>query len=230
MPPAYVTGQQVINTAATANPTTAALPSGTTVGNLLVAVSVNDSGTVNYLTGMSDSKGNTWAKARSYKPGSQDLEIWYAPITTGGTGHTVSFGFSLSGASNISWLVREYSGVDPATPFDVAGGDATGTSTSPLTASFSPAAAGSLVVVGLCHTTTTTTYTAGSGYSDAAGGGGGAVWVASEWRSTAASGAQTAGMTLGASRLWGVTAAVFKPVPVATYTGRPRPRPATLRM
>jgi hypothetical protein len=221
---ALVSGQEIVNGAATANPTTAAMPASVTVGNVLVAVTANDSGTANYLTSVTDSKGNGWTRKLTYAAG-RDVEIWTTPVTAGGTGLTVTFGFALTSASNLAWSIREYSGT--TTTVASSAGNATGTSTAVASAaSTGSASIGDLVIAGV-GLNGTSTVTAGSGYSNASVGGSAAAFVATEWKAATASGTQTAAMTLGTSVTWNATLLVLQ---AGAYTGRPRPTPAFIRM
>lgn len=100
------------------------------LGNFLVAVVEADVVAQNGIT-VTDNKGNPWSRAVSVSLASIfDLEIWYAPIQIGGSGHTVTGADNGGGVDSVI-IVEEWSNVNFTSPYDVSTGasDNTGTST-----------------------------------------------------------------------------------------------------
>lgn len=110
-------------TSAEVNALTAAavMPGPSFVGDVIVAAfKVGTLGTA-ALTGVTDTKGNTYSVASPLNAtGTRGIWIYYAPVTTAadaGT-NTVTVTFTVVAPGNLELLVAEYDGVDPIKPFD----------------------------------------------------------------------------------------------------------------
>lgn len=212
MAPAFVKG--VTGTSGSANPVSAAFSGSTTAGNTIVAVTVNDSGTAGYTTGVTDSKGNTYTRAIAsavFGSAGTAIDVWIAPNIAGGASHTLTFAFSLSAASNISWCAQEFSGV-ATNPLDLAKAIVTGSSTAPASGSTSGAStvADEMVIGVFGHEGASATRTAGSGFSNLQAGGATGLWAVMESKVVAATGIQAANFTLSASRPWAASVITLK--------------------
>lgn len=121
-------------------PTTGSLD--TTGATLLVAV-VTYTGTV---TGMSDSKGNTWTGLTAYANSGVTSRIYYVNSNTPtvGTGHT--FTYTASGGANVI-NVMAFSGT-AANPFDVENGNNSASAATIQPGSVTPSKDDNIVITG----------------------------------------------------------------------------------
>jgi hypothetical protein len=190
-----------------------AFTTSTTSGNFLVVAIGNDSGLTGTITSITDSKGNTYAKANDIAT-SVSLSVWYAANITGGSSHTITVNFNDSNTGNVSIVAQEFSGIMASGALDKTAA-ATGTSTSPSSgATATTTQANELVVASLVTAGTATTTTAGAGYSNL----GGPTTItdartAQASKIVAATGTQTATFTLAASRTWACIVTTFKVAP-----------------
>lgn len=183
----------------------------TTAGNLLVAGICFDSGTLNTVTAITDSKGNTWAKAVELDSVSL-ASLWYAAGIAGGSGHTLSIGYDDNSGGSISAVVQEFSGIVATSPLDRVV-SAQGTSTAPSSGATAATVQADELVVGLvgwAGAVTTASLLGGAGYSNLAQVALLNASAAMQSKVVAATGAQTAAMTLAASRSWAACCATFK--------------------
>lgn len=222
MPAAFV--QSLTGTSLSANPGSGTWGSALTVGNVIVLTIVNDSGTSNYITSVTSANA-TWTRVSSQVDGQgSDTEIWWGLVTASTTA-AFTIGYSLAGSTRIVWCAQEFSGLDTAAPFDKVSTVASGTSTTPLSGSTGTLAqADSLIVGHVAWVTGTSTLAAGSGYSGAITNGAAATsarFGGQEYKTVAATTAQTADFVLGTSRPWGCIASVWK----AAAAGGPSTRP-----
>lgn len=180
----------------------------TTSSNLLVAGISYDSGTLNTVTGITDSKGNTWLKAIELDAVVL-LSLWYCAGIVGGSGHTLTIAYNDAVGSAISCVLQEFTGI-ATSPLDRTV-SAQGTSNTPSSGATAATAQADELVVGLVGWGgATSTATLGSGYTNLAQVALTDASSAMESKIVAATGAQTAAMTLGASRDWAAICATFK--------------------
>lgn len=79
------------------------------------------------ITGVTDSKGNTWQIAGAPSTNGDKDEIWYCTPTSVGAGHSITITFSATGVFN-SCMARGFSGLAQSSVLDqVAGNTGTGT-------------------------------------------------------------------------------------------------------
>lgn len=181
----------------------------TTSTNLLVAGISYDSGTLNTITGITDSKGNTWLKAIELDAAAL-LSLWYCAGITGGSGHTLTIAYNDGVGSAISCVLQEFSGVATSSPLDKTI-SAQGTSAAPSSGATATTTQADELVIGLVGWAgATSTASLGSGYTNLAQVALADASTAMESKIVAATGAQTAAMTLGASRDWAAICATFK--------------------
>src|SRR3569833_1450878 len=194
--------------------------SNITAGNTIIVVSSEDFSVINQISSITDSLGNTYARAVADTEGSfVDGEIWYAPSPTGGA-NTVTINYAHSVVAAV--VLAEYSGLLTSSPLDqVAKAHAiTGTAMSSGASPATTQASELVIGGGMTNDTSPTTFTAGTGY-------GNKVQVvnttslqaaAIEDKTVSATGAQTATMTLAPSGHWVMLAATFKLVTSVTVT------------
>lgn len=120
---------------------TLAYTSNVGAGSLLVAVARIGSGT-DEITSMSDSRGNTWARAHKQADGAgHTQDVWYA-YNSGAGANTVTI--NLSSSQSLRWGVYEASGFTSAS-VDVSTG-ALGSSASPASGSVTPSFSDALAI------------------------------------------------------------------------------------
>lgn len=181
----------------------------TTSTNLLVAGISFDSGTLNTITGVTDSKGNTWSKAIELDAAAL-LSLWYSPNITGGSGHTLTIAYNDAVGSAISCVLQEFSGIATASPLDRTI-SAQGTSTAPSSGATATTTQADELVIGLVGWAgATSTASLGAGYTNLGQVALANASTAVESKVVAATGAQTAAMALAASRDWAAICATFK--------------------
>lgn len=195
-------------TTGTGSYTSAAFSSALTVGNTLIAVVTTDGNNAGQITGVSDSKGNTWTKDVESIGATRSVTIWRAPITTGGTGATITVTYNAASSNNSGAVIQEWSG--GTLVLDQIKTNS-GTSATPTTgASPSTTVANELVVAGCVMNSTEASFTgAGAGYSNA-----GFVLVsnanaAMESAEVTVTGAQTATFTWPTSRAYATALATY---------------------
>lgn len=219
--------QSLTGTALTANPSSGTWGSALTVGNVVIATIVNDSGSSNYVTSVTSSNVTTWTRAFAGLVDSQgsESEVWWGAVTSSSTS-AFTMGYSLAASTRIVWVAQEFSGLDTTAPFDKVSAIASGSSTTPLSnGTGTLTQADSLICGHVAWTTGTSTLTAGSGYTNAASNGAAASsarFGGAESKTVAATTTQTAGFTLGTSRPWGCFATAWK----ASVSGSASPQPA----
>jgi hypothetical protein len=192
------------------------------VGNTLVCGLTYDAGAANYVTALTSAKSNVWTRRTSQivtvaSSGLATLDVWTAPVTTGGTGETMGLNYNQTSGTSIVWNIQEFSGVDLANPVDqVSTANISAANANTLTTTVTAAATSQAdeVAIGLFghNSAATKTWTAGSGFSNLSNSGGttgNPWWGAMESRVLTATGAQTAAATLSAVvgsglYLWGL--------------------------
>jgi hypothetical protein len=195
---------------------TVTFPSNITSGNLVVVgVTVTNAAVLGTVGTITDTVGNTYKKAVggtiSEVTSVIDEEIWYAPITTGGTGvltvtHTTD---------NAAIYAREYSGGYNAV--DVVG-SATGSSTAPNTGTATTTKTDLLIISTGDDKGVTQTYKAASVYGDMVGTTTTLTGLSME-DSKATAGAQTGTLTLGGAANWvSCFASFYGSVAASTYS------------
>jgi hypothetical protein len=219
VPASFVTGQTVTasTTSGTGTLTTSAFAGSTTTGNLIVVGVSFDSGTLNTVTAVSDSKSNTYTKILDLD-GTQDVTLWYAQNITGGASHTVTVTFNSGAGAALGFVAQEFTGIASSSSLDKSV-IAQGTSTTPASGNTAATTQADELVVGvLGFSSTSTSITLGSGYSNLGSVTGTNLSAALESKVVAATGAQSAGATLGASRAWCMGVATFKAASTAAVT------------
>lgn len=212
--------QKASETTGTGTYTTSAFGSAITVGNTLVAVVSSDGNVSPEVTNVTDAKGNTFTKSLNKVSTASEISIWTAPITTGGTGDTVTVTYNAANSNNSGVIIQEWNAGGSTLQLDKsASGTATSASlnsgTTAATTNANELVFGSFVWTG---TTAATTTAFGGGYSN-----GTSTLVANanlliESKEVAATGTQVATATISASRAYaGVIATYFvsSSVPVA---------------
>ena len=198
--------------------TTLAYTSNVSANNLLVVVvrSGNDSGSTITVT---DSIGNTWTKcALNMVVGVGSTQLSYA-VASSSAADTVTV--TLNSSATMRMAIYEYSGTAATSPLDTQANAATGSSTAPASASFTPTANNELVIA-FAATNSGDSYSAGTNYTLEDNPGsklGVEIWV----QGTAA--ATTGNFTLSPSDSWLAGYAVFKPAGGGGSGGSPHSLP-----
>ncbi len=175
-----------------------------TAGNLLVCALICDAGQVNYVTGITSAKGNTWTRATSQNGGTVgNIDVWTCPVGSGGSGETISFGYNQSAATSVVYIVQECSGVDLASPVDKIStiNNSANNATTHTTAATAATAQADEIVFGVFghDATSSRTWTLGSGFTNLGNAGGttsSAMWGAMESKVVAATGTQQAAISV----------------------------------
>lgn len=181
--------------------------SDTTTGNLFVAsIMVGGASSVSSIT---DSQSNTWTKITSLTGTSTvTLEIWYSKNITGGTTPTITINHSNQQANSI---VREFSGLDTASPLDKSA-IAAGIGGSPSSGATATTTSANELVVGFAADIVNAG-TVGAGYSNLLRQqkAGTTMSAYIEGKTVTSTGTQTATFG-GMSSIWVVGVATFKEV------------------
>ena len=138
-----------------------------TVGNTIIVALMVDGLAATAATTMTDNKGNVYTlRSTVFLVNVDQVDVWSAPITTGGTGLIVTAGGI--GGTTAAMILEEWSGLVTATPLDQ---QITGTNASTTAVSIGPTSATTnsldliwLAFGGASNTATTTTAT---GFSNA---------------------------------------------------------------
>jgi len=114
---------EIAATASSASITTGNFSAAVTAGNLIV-VRVFYNSSARTVSSVTDTKGNSYAKAVGPTTGvgtmaGWRMEIWYAKNVVGGTGFNVTATFDASFNAEKSIAAHEYSGLDTIAPLDV---------------------------------------------------------------------------------------------------------------
>lgn len=195
---AFVTGNSA---SATASPATTGALTGTIVaGQLIVLTITNDSGTLTSVSAVTDSKGNTYTKIQTPVSNSVVVEMWYTVVTTGGTGLTVSATWNTGNTGRCVVIAQYFNGFVSTPTLDKfstasatslsAGGGTTATTT----------VAAELVVLGGGHAAAVSAFSLGTGYTNLTTVNVINAAAAQSSKVVAATGAQTGGTTIAASR------------------------------
>lgn len=149
--------------------TSAAFGSATTVKNLIFVTVVGDGGTTPTVTGITDSKGNTYTKIPETSIGSAiNMVAFYAVIATGkaGTSHTITVTWN-DASENVRVVAQEFSGFTGTPTVDQIV-VASGSSTTPASGATSSTARANELVIGMLARggTTAATVTAGTGFTN----------------------------------------------------------------
>lgn len=205
---AFVQAQTGSSTAGTGTYTTSAFGSSATVGNTIIAIVTSDGNTASQVTSLTDSKGNTWTKDAETVDVAQAtkryVSVWRAPITTGGTGLTVTVNYDSASSNNSGICFQEWSSASAFTKDQTAGGGSTTGTTSPTTSTTgATTVASELVVGGFVSNSTQASFTAGAGYSNASFVAVSNASACMESKTVAATGTQVATGTFGTSRAYG---------------------------
>lgn len=185
--------------------TTAALGTSLAVHDLVVVMVGMDGGATGLVTGVTDSKGNTYTKVPSFDianaGGTLALDCWYAPVTTGGASATVSVAFN-DAATNANVVVQHFNGFTGTPTFDQKSTSSNATSTTATSGATSATTQSAEVVVGgAVHASTVSAYTLGAGYTNLTQSSVAARQIGMESKVVAATGAQTATFTIAATRV-----------------------------
>jgi hypothetical protein len=195
---------------------------------LIVGASVSGLGVTNAIT-TTDNAGNSWSRVTAASnfssSGAACLDLWYAPITTGGT---ITLTFSFSGSHLFNAWIREYSGLLTASPLDQAKtAKGTGLALSSGASSATTQADELVVCLGITDDGSNT-YSVGSGFGNLVQqqlvltGSGGIYDTAFEDQIVSATGAQTGTFTASpSSTTWACSIATFK---AAAAPAAPPPR------
>lgn len=187
-------------------------------GSLLVLNIGTSSAAANEVTGVTDSKSQTWTKIVDQVGGNnKNQAMWYR--ANAGAGSTV---ITIQGSGFVAYAVevQEFSGIATSSALDVTATASDSTyvqvhSVGPTTATTQ---ADALVVQGWAGGDTSNTFTAGSGFSNAAGTNSVGAFISSAMQSKVVSSTGTQSASLSTSSYdWGVSnLAVFKaPAPSA---------------
>lgn len=193
---AFVNGQTATGTS---SPTTSAILS-TTAGNTLVMVITDDSGVTTNSYTVSDTAGNTWTQ-RKITATTITQVVYTAENVLGGGTNVFSVAWNTVNTSNLSFAVQQFSGAATA-PVDIVSTPATGTSLAPASGTTATTTqANEMIVPFLSYGSTISTTSLGTGYSnltvrDAV------MAAALENKRVTATGTQSGGFSLAASRSW----------------------------
>lgn len=204
---AFVESQTASN--ATGSAVTTAFSTTTVAGQLIVVSYADDSATTTTLTSITDNKGNTYTAADSFRVASVTYRMYYAVVTTGGTGHTVTATWSTAAAARATVVAQYFNGFTGTPTLDKATGT-TGSSTSanPGTTAATTVAA-EIVVVGAAHASTTSAFSLGTGYTNLGTVNVANAAIAQESKIVAATGTQTGSLSIALSRAWSASIATF---------------------
>lgn len=186
-----------------------AFGSTVTVGNAIIVIACSDGNAVSQITGVTDSKSNTYVKMAETVNTGQATEryvsAWLAKVTTGGTSNVVTVTYNSASSTNGAAVAQEFSGFTGTPTLDkTAGGGSTTATTTPTTATTAATTqANAIVVGGFVANSTIASFTAGSGYSNAASGLVSNSSACMESKIVAATGTQVATATFGTSRAYG---------------------------
>ena len=170
--PAQAQTDYSTNTAGTSHAVTIT-GSNLTIRNSLILVASYDGATGNLITGITDSDGNTWAKATSATNSTQtNGEIWYCTNLAGGTKPTVTV--TTSASVKMTVTVEEITGIiSYATALDKVSArvhaPASSTARSTLTTGLREGCAEVIVCAAAANATTLTFTAGGGGYNGANG-------------------------------------------------------------
>jgi hypothetical protein len=199
------------------NPPSAAWTSTLAIGSVVVVTTFNDSGTTNYITGLSGGGVTTWT--RRYGVG--NIDVWSGVVTSAVT-TAVTFGFSAASATRLVWLMQERDDIDATTPFDKISTVATGTSTTATSSTSGTPANANSTIIGHVTMAATATASLGSGYTGLTQAGSAttsARFAAMESKGITSATAQTASFGLSASVAWSCLVSVWKAATTGTaYT------------
>lgn len=179
--------------------------SAITVGNVILCAATSDDNVAGEITSITDSKGNTFVKDFEQSSTLQQVSLWRAPITTGGTSDTVTVNYNSANSNNSGVACQEWSfgGSGTLTVDKTKGNTATAAALTTL-ASAATTQAPELVFVGSVSASTNTTCTAGAGYSNVAFKTVSAANVCIDSLEAASTGAQTGLQTWTTSRNYGI--------------------------
>lgn len=180
-----------------------AFASNNVAGNTLSVLARIGVGTADQITGITDSQGNTWAKAKSQiATADHDLELWYALNCKAGA-NTVTI--NLASSATLRWIIQEHEG---NMAFDAANG-ATGTSFTADSGAITTADASELLLGG-ASVSATNAFTATGGFTQRqAIPASPASKIASQDRVVAA-GTYNSTTDFGGTDLWAAVVAAFK--------------------
>ena len=190
--------QSITGSANSTSIPTSAFSSPTATGNLIV-VAISGGSSVNGVTSVTDTAGNTYAKIFSAANSSLAiLDMWYAANITGVGSNVVTV--TRSSAVLTVLAACEYSGI-AAVPLDVwVTGTASGVTAAASGSTATTTVANELVVGGVgTGAAGTTTATAGSGYGNLVQKSGASLFVAQESKAVSSTGTQSAAFTLGSA-------------------------------
>lgn len=200
---AFVEGQ--VKDSGTTPATTPAFSATIVAGQLLVAYGGLDGGSTGDMTGVTDSKGNTWTHVPGMDianaGGTLSLDAWYCVPVTGGTSFTVSVAFD-DVNSNCNAVVQYFNGFTGVPTLDKvqhSSNTSSTTATSGATATLTQSV--ELVVGGAVHASTTSAYSLGSGFTNLTQSSVSARQSGMESLVSAATTAQTANFTIAAARV-----------------------------
>lgn len=131
--------------------------------------------------------------------------IYYLPNVASGS-HSVTFNYPSSVAFK-RWFVTRVAGAATSSPLDGAGANATGTSTSAASGTYTTVAT-SFIYGLVCAGSGVTTYTVGSGWTQGQQGAASFIGLA-EWKANPGGTSHNADATLDISSTWGATGVAF---------------------
>ena len=181
---------------------TTAFAGTATVGNTIVVALMIDGLAATAPTTMTDNKANVYTRRSTvFLVNVDQVDVWTAPITTGGTGLIVTAG--AIGGTTAAIIVEEWSGLVTATPLDQ---QITGNNTATTALSIGPTAttanANDLIWLAFGASTATGTTTTATGFSNATLKVSSPSTLYVQSKVVAATGAQSAATTLSVSVAW----------------------------
>ncbi len=202
--------QSTTANATTTPAVTTAFAAATTAGNTIVVTISDDSGGLTAVTGVTDSKGNTYQRIL-IQDGVSTLQAWWCPAITGaGTTHTVSIAWNTAATGRVTAAAQEFGGFAAAPVVDRTIVNAATSTAATSTATAATTAANELVVGALSRAGTASAMSLGSGYTNLGTVNVANAGVAMESKVVAATGAQTATFTIAASRDYVAACITFK--------------------
>jgi hypothetical protein len=194
-------------------------------------------GSSNFVTGVTDSQGNTYVQAgsgNSTVTGTLGSSLWYAQNITGGTTPTITVAYSTNTANTFAAIAREYSGIDINNPIDALPTSNNGASTSPTSAASGATLYQAELLIGFAvDTLAANTFSAGTGYGNLATQANG-FGLAMEDQQVSSTGSYTATFTISpTSTSWGAGIATFRaalPVSVVQSLQQDTTSPATISL
>lgn len=201
MPATYVQSVSATNFAATS--VELVFVSNNTAGDLLVVGAVVATGIT--VTGITDTRSNTWVKIDSVDSGSVNVELWYVKNCAAGA-NTVTVSYSGAGGS-IAAAAAEYSSIDTASPLDQKA-KASGSGTAADSGATPATTRSNELIVAVVGSSAAVTFTAGASFTEREDTNN-VESVTIEDRVVTSTGTYSGTATLSASNPWGAIVATF---------------------